>query len=692
MEPFRIGITMAGAISAGAYSAGVLDFLLYALDEWQQAKDKGEAVPEHEVVVTVISGASAGAMTGALALPALAEGFKPGWQNYPELGRVDYSLPRLYQAWVRLPSFVAPKGGPDLLGLADLKRTDENKKPLPVQSLLDSSVLDGIVDKTFLGLGQLAEPRPYIAQGLHLFMTHTNLRGVPYEAHFQGGAQGQPGYPMRLHADRVHYRLEGLGSTPVASPWADNECLERFTLSVHQLQGMQGRLPDEWQRYAAAALGSGAFPVGLSARSISGQTYHEHAKRSWPLVSLYRPGASPRLEPSFPEQLKGPDNPPISYVTVDGGVLNNEPFELARWTLMENPPRSNPRTEDGGECVDRAVIMIDPFPEADPYPLTDALDLSLMSVIGKILPAMKSQARCKLDEIVAAMELSYSRFLIAPRRYDEQGNAQRYGIACGLLGGFGGFLSERFRAHDYQLGRLNCQRFLMEYFALPESYQVVQQGYDCLKASHLKGFSCSPGGVASRPLIPLVGAAVSPIQPLPWPRVLRSEVEEVVAKAMVRANVLVPQLLRQQVSKPLVKGLMRLAWSIWGKGGVEDMIRFTLLSELLTRDQLMSLRGSVPHKLNEEERTLLAALCSPAHDLRTVDGLVAETRLDRQQVLLFLERRADMLWRGPKTQGGRRTYTIDERRPGLQRRLVILRKLTELTNGKLEIDLPNDEL
>jgi hypothetical protein len=397
------------------------------------------------------------------------------------------------------------------------------------------------------------------------------------------------------------------------------------------------------------------------------------------------------LDPSVPDPLKNPDSQPISYVTVDGGVLNNEPFELARWTLMAEPPRPNPRNEDGGDRVDRAVIMIDPFPEADDYPLTDALDLSLMSVIGKILPALKNQARCKLDEIVAAMELSYSRFLIAPRRYEE-GKAQHYAIACGLLGGFGGFLSERFRAHDYQLGRMNCQSFLREYFALPETYRVVQQGYERLKESRPEDFACSPGGIASRPLIPLLGAAQAKIEALPWPRVLRSEVEEMVARAMVRANALVPQLLRQQMRAPAMKGLVRLAWSLWGKGGVEELIRFTLLSELLVRDQLTNLKGSEPHRFDEGELKLLAALYSPAYDLRTVDGLVEETALERRDVLRYLERHAGTLWRGPKTQGGRQTYSIDERRPGLTRRLALVRKLTELVNGKLEIDVADDEL
>ena len=38
--------------------------------------------------------------------------------------------------------------------------------------------------------------------------------------------------------------------------------------------------------------------------------------------------------------------------------------------------------------------------------------------------------------------------------------AKRVPIACGVLGGFGGFLHESFRRHDYLLGRRNAQAFL----------------------------------------------------------------------------------------------------------------------------------------------------------------------------------------------------------------------------------------
>src|SRR5579864_8186558 len=78
---FKIGINMAGAVSAGAYTAGVLDFLIEALQEWQKTKDAFRThlanpatnstfespVPLHDVSIEVFSGASAGGMCAAIA-------------------------------------------------------------------------------------------------------------------------------------------------------------------------------------------------------------------------------------------------------------------------------------------------------------------------------------------------------------------------------------------------------------------------------------------------------------------------------------------------------------------------------------------------------------------------------------------------------------------------------------------------
>src|SRR5690349_6049649 len=70
---FHIGLTMAGAASAGCYTAGAMDYLFEILNIWEDAK-KGKLpagwdpamlalVPKHRVVIDAMGGTSAGGMT-----------------------------------------------------------------------------------------------------------------------------------------------------------------------------------------------------------------------------------------------------------------------------------------------------------------------------------------------------------------------------------------------------------------------------------------------------------------------------------------------------------------------------------------------------------------------------------------------------------------------------------------------------
>src|SRR5215207_11123871 len=75
-KSFELGLVMAGAISAGAYSAGVLDFLLEALDAIEDVRagrdtsylqaglpdEKPIFDPPHRLSLKAMSGTSAGAM------------------------------------------------------------------------------------------------------------------------------------------------------------------------------------------------------------------------------------------------------------------------------------------------------------------------------------------------------------------------------------------------------------------------------------------------------------------------------------------------------------------------------------------------------------------------------------------------------------------------------------------------------
>ena len=123
-ETFEIGLAMAGAISAGAYSGGVFDFLVQALDEWERVKAQQlPDIPNHQVIIKVVSGASAGATTGAIGAAALAGGLQPQPFETPS-GQQRYRcvLPNLYEAWVVKPRLVSARlNGTDLLSLEDLK-------------------------------------------------------------------------------------------------------------------------------------------------------------------------------------------------------------------------------------------------------------------------------------------------------------------------------------------------------------------------------------------------------------------------------------------------------------------------------------------------------------------------------------------------------------------------------------------
>ena len=72
-NPFEIGLVMAGAVSAGAYTAGVCDFVIQALDDWYAAFPSNS--PPHQVRLKVASGASAGGINAAIMAASLPFAF-----------------------------------------------------------------------------------------------------------------------------------------------------------------------------------------------------------------------------------------------------------------------------------------------------------------------------------------------------------------------------------------------------------------------------------------------------------------------------------------------------------------------------------------------------------------------------------------------------------------------------------------
>ena len=146
-KTFRIGISMAGAVSAGAYTAGVMDYLLEALENWQKAKELGLAgVPQHDVVIEVFSGASAGGMTAVITTAAVQKDFPHvNQQNYSSGINKDNPL---FDSWVNLTEEVNNDMMNQMLSNEDIQNSEIINPEKEVRSIFNSLFIEKIARRT----------------------------------------------------------------------------------------------------------------------------------------------------------------------------------------------------------------------------------------------------------------------------------------------------------------------------------------------------------------------------------------------------------------------------------------------------------------------------------------------------------------------------------------------------------------
>ncbi len=712
---FEIGVSMSGAISAGAYTAGVFDFLIQALDEWDKKKEevaaslaKGETtaeeadrlLPRHSIGLKVLTGASAGAITAAIgvlsmATQARAERFTQDERDTLFLGfpseaqKVKCWLPKLYDAWVVRPSLLprlspegarlgfgmletfdiradkdTPKEGvPDYFAASEAPTPDwRNGKPLC--ALLNTAVLDEIAHNV-LATAETAPPRSYVSQTLHVYMTLGNLRGTPYSISF-----GNAHYGMLTHGDRAHFRVQGLGSWNTSSEFADNDY--SILLQKDALKDANTAAPAKrrWRDFAVCALASSAFPIGLSPRLLA-LPFIDYRDRLFPeptlaprQVRLLKDGKRV-LTPNWPEGTKCGDPDAYSpFITVDGGVINNDPFEYARFTLMEELGAPNERDV---LTAMRGVIMVAPFPEPPEMLTADKPNIDLISILRALIPAWKNQARFKLSELVLALDPEVgSRFMISPVR-----EGRPYTIASGALGGFGGFFARQFRDHDFQLGRRNCQRFLRRYFALPQDSRIFAgwRGGDLVGMTTVHADT-----IAAYCLLPLFGSAKEDVPEPRWPQMTQAEFARLMEFLNARFDAVVKRVVDDQIKFWPLRYVLKFAlrWRAGGLAGRSWMLsklRYGVESELLARGQIAFADGTA--QADDESRAVLAALINPNFDLRTPSGIAASLSLDREKVKEILQNgaRPDLapyaVWKTPWMADNKEPlYTSELRKPG----------------------------
>ncbi len=440
---FHLGIAMAGAVSAGAYTAGVMDYLLETLQRWQEAKDKNKelgedhpeydpSIPMHDVVIDVMGGSSAGGMTAAITALGLFEGVN--------LKEWDPNKKRLYDSWVNLND-----NATDLLTIEQLLDTSDIEKIGELPSLLNSTAIDQIADRA-RHLFKTDQLPPYIAKDMEVILTITSLRGIPIAVNFfdkkkskkkqeeQNEADQLPAHKMYLHKGVAHFKLDldGTGTPKHTVPFhPENESLKDLLLDC--------------------AKATGAFPIGLKARKLEGIHLDYVKNMVYRMFGIEHSEDDPEVQAV---EIQSSSNP-FNLVAVDGGTVNNEPFGEIIKALEE-------RCAYEGD--NHAVIMIDPFPnfgKQEPKEEEIRHPSNVIELLPSLLGAIRAQAMVKEREIVQGLSSDHKRKMIFPKKKNDP-----YPIASGALDGFGGFFSREFREHDYLLGRRNCQRFLRKHLSI----------------------------------------------------------------------------------------------------------------------------------------------------------------------------------------------------------------------------------
>ncbi|MFO1127255.1 MAG: patatin-like phospholipase family protein [Rhodospirillales bacterium] len=541
---FELGLVMAGACSAGAYTAGVIDFLFEALAAWETAKTTGDpAVPDHDVMIRAVSGTSAGGIVAALI------GMLPMTGHYPvsdlanaatgdEPANARRNL--LYKSWVR---------DIDIRGL--LAPGDIDKETGHVPSLLNGEAVVAVADAAIASVrAALRQPLPppprFLANPLQLFICFTNMQGVPYVIRMES-ACGIRGHWVTSHAGCAQFAVFGAGDrTPEGRPPGAIVVNSPDTVGFPALDG--------WTWLRDAALASSAFPGGLPARPFRHKRAYREG-RSW-----FGPGSLPIPDDAVdisPLLFRaGADSP--EFWCVDGGLINNEPLEYARAAI--NLARG-PKPAADPKGADRSILLIDPFPGDEAsfaFERSDAPDM--LSSVVSLLSILRAHAQFKPDEVLKALDDDVrTRCLIAPSR--EEGTGGEANLASSGLAGFAGFLNEQFRMHDFQLGRQNCQSFLRDHFYLHLDNPIVRPWVARVQAEHPEVLAsyqplipttygtCELGEEFVQ-VVPLIGAARTPVVARDWPKLTRNAaIRPLVPLVSARSRAIVPGAVRSLLSR-----------------------------------------------------------------------------------------------------------------------------------------------
>lgn len=457
---------MAGSISAGAYTAGVVDYLIESLSNWDKARQDPD-VPGHRVVIDLLCGASGGGITSAMTLFALHDKL-----DHAKLGQDGRSYVKpanniLWDSWVELNDDDVFR---DILTPTDLQQGY-------VPSLINSKFIEQVAMKFENYARELAASGParpaYVSAAMETILTLFNVTGMSYRLYTRSStAAGAASQFIFEHRDIAHFRL--------AETYASDG---RIPLSPAMLNYLNVLIE--------ASLATGAFPIGLSARKLT-----REARFIWDNPFFHRGLFNSATIGLGRKNMQPTDL--YTSINADGGVANNEPVELARRIMrtmrahhygdLKLDKELHDLTKEDQEdrlkqLTNSSVLLIDPFPSTNSVvKLPGERSENLLHYAPDLVLAMRSQLLFDAKEALKGYDkANYGLHVIAPSK---DGVSAPMALACASVGGFGGFLNREFRVHDYFLGRSNCQSFLRKYFIAdlneqdPEARKCIQSVID----------------------------------------------------------------------------------------------------------------------------------------------------------------------------------------------------------------------
>lgn len=471
----RLAITISGAVSLGSYEAGVLYEVIQAIGQHNTQPITKEL---EKIEIDVITGASAGGLTAAIAVQKLlydADALNEPYKN------------SLYEPWV--------------VDVSLNKLCETRPKDDPTKSIFSSQLVSDIADRIFLtryskGNPPVQSPHPASAARIQLGLALSNLNGVDYSRTLATGGS----FTYTRYQDTA---IAELGATadnlktwrPVKEAAVASGAFP-FFFQVQQINRSQSEYPGSWKGgplvpfpsspYPFAYTDGGLFqnePLGLAKTLVDQIDNHQNTDSRFYL--FVAPGARTGTEDLEFTAAKASFAETTGALV--GGIFNQARFH--EWIMAEEINEEIKRFDSRAMDLHKALLPAEGggLPDINAATLKPASDALINQLfrdsttkqfnqqkLDKARERVKAQWQQEYDDlkgktspttadtwIDAIVTLEEASKLPAKDEMVIYGiTAEEKELASSGFASFQGFFERTYRDHDYDVGRQKARQFI----------------------------------------------------------------------------------------------------------------------------------------------------------------------------------------------------------------------------------------